>query len=163
MGLLRRSILLYSTLKIAKLSLQIKACCRNTLSREHRRQMCERFRARLVHRDPRGHPGTAGSSVPMAMSPLTSWSSSEVSTHSDDLSLCLLTCLVILKPMICVKKNLHDRVFSSNFAFAQPMEPYLDVQEAPDQREKEDTRVPEVKRVCFNRTKQTGMTRRRQV
>lgn len=109
MGLIRRSILLYSTLKIAKLSLQIKACCRNILSREHRRQMCERFRARLVHRDPRGHPVTAGSSVPMAMSPLTSWSSSEVSTHSDDLSLCLFKCLVILKPVW--KKSAWSRFF----------------------------------------------------
>lgn len=53
--------------------------------------------------------------------------------------------------------------FSSNFAFVQPMEPYLDIQEALDQREKEDTRVPEVKGVRFNRTKQTGMIRKRLV
>lgn len=41
---------------------------------------------------------------------------------------------------------------SSNFARVQPMEPFLDVQEALDQRETEDTRVPEVKGVCFNKT-----------
>lgn len=72
------------TLKIATLSLQIKACCRTILSRDHWRQMYERFRAPPVHRDPRGHPVTAESSASMATSPLTSWSSSEVSSHSDD-------------------------------------------------------------------------------
>lgn len=43
------------------------------------------------------------------------------------------------------------------------MEPFLDVQGPLDQREKEDTRVPEVKGVCFNKTEQTGMTCKWQV